>query len=78
MTPEAIFNLLTSGVGPLIKVLFLIVILLYGVFAVVVARQVQIMNKVVEEISFAPILLAVAITHVALVFALFVVAIFVL
>lgn len=78
MTVDNILNFLTSGVGPLIKVAILVAIFLYGIFAAIILRQIQIMNKVVEQANFSIILFGIALIHFALVVVLFFVAMLVL
>ena len=76
MTPEQLFNLLQTDLLPLIGKLFLLLIIfLYGAFAAVVLRQVQLMNTVVTEANFSPVLFTIALTHFLATVAVFVLAI---
>lgn len=78
MTLETILNLINVGVAPLIKVFLLLIILLYGVFAAVVVRQVQLMNKVVNEVNFSTPLFSISLVHLGIAVALFIVTLIIL
>ena len=72
MTPDQLATLFTGDLIPLLaKGSLLIFIFLYGIFAAVVVRQVQLMNKVVTEVGFSPILLTIAVLHLIAVVMLF-------
>lgn len=73
MTVEQFLALFTSSsfVPLLVKFFLLFLIFLYAIFAGVVVRQVQLMNKIVTQYNFAPILFAIALIHFILVVALF-------
>lgn len=76
MTPEQFVALFTGNVLPLLtKVVLLIIIFLYGIFAAVVLRQVQLMNKVVTEVGFSPVLFSVALIHLIAVVIIFILTI---
>lgn len=73
MTPEQLNSLLeTNAIRLVIKLLLLLFIFLYGIFAAVVLRQIQLMNRVVTEVGFSPILFSVALFHFFAVIVLFV------
>lgn len=75
MTPENFLNIFQLDLIPLIVKLFvLLLVFLYGVFAAVVMRQIQIMNRVVTEVGFSPVLFTVALVHFGSVVALFILA----
>lgn len=64
MSLDQILTLFTGNFILLItKLILLIIIFLYGIFAAVVLRQVQLMNKVVTEVGFSPVLLTIAVLH---------------
>lgn len=72
MTPDQLFQFFTGDLVPLVSKLFLLILIfLYGIFAAVVLRQVQLMNKVVTEVGFSPVLLTVAVLHLVAVVMLF-------
>lgn len=72
MTPDQLLGIFQGGLLPLIiKTVLLIIIFIYGIFAVVVVRQVQLMNRVVTEANFSPVLMAVALIHLFAVLAIF-------
>lgn len=72
MTLDQIFGIFQTGLLPvIIKTFLLIIIFLYGIFAVVVVRQVQLMNRVVTEANFSPVLMTVALIHLFAVLAVF-------
>ncbi|GEM_PF-4600705 len=72
MTPDQLLGIFQNGLLPvIIKTILLIIIFIYGIFAVVVVRQVQLMNKVVTEAGFSPVLMTVAIIHLFAVLGLF-------
>lgn len=76
MTPDQFINLFQTDFVPLIiKLFILLLIFLYGIFAAVVLRQIQIMNKVVTEVGFSPLLFTVALFHFGAVVAIFILAI---
>lgn len=76
MTPDQLVNLFQSDlVSLLIKLFILLAIFLYGIFAAVVLRQVQLMNKVVTEVSFSPVLFTIALLHFLALVVLFVLTI---
>ena len=76
MTLEQLIQLFQGDiVALLVKLFLLVLIFLYGIFAAVVLRQIQIMNKVVTEISFSPVLTMIALIHFATVVVLFVLTI---
>lgn len=78
MSPDQILSFFTGNfVALLTKLILLIIIFLYGIFAAVVLRQVQLMNKVVTEVGFSPVLFTVAILHFIAVVGVFVLAIIV-
>lgn len=57
-----------------IKVFLLIIIFLYGIFAAVVLRQIQLMNKIVTEVGFSTLLTSVAVLHFTAVVIVFILA----
>ena len=72
MTPEQLTPLFqTDTIGFILKLIFLLFIFLYGIFAAVVLRQIQLMNRVVTEVGFSPILFTVALFHFFAVIVLF-------
>lgn len=72
MTFDQLFGSFQTNLIPLVfKLFLLIIIFLYGIFAAVIVRQVQLMNKVVTETEFSSILLTIAIVHLLLVAGLF-------
>lgn len=72
MTLDQLFGIFQSGFLPLIiKTVLLIIIFIYGIFAVVVVRQVQLMNRVVTEANFSPVLMTVALIHLFAVLTIF-------
>jgi len=75
MTPDDFLGIFQLDLLPLIVKLFvLLLIFLYGIFAAVVMRQIQIMNRVVTEVGFSPLLFTVALFHFGAVVALFILA----
>lgn len=60
MTPET----LTGTVPIIVKILALVGIAMYGVFAAVLVRQEQLMAHVLEE-SFEPVLRLLVVAHLA-------------
>lgn len=78
MNLEAIFNFLFS-ISPwlLVKLFFLIALLLYGFFAGIIVRQVDLMNKILEA-KFSPIIYLFALIHLVAVFFLFLLALIIL
>lgn len=78
MTPENIINFLSTGFVPLVKIFVLLAILLYALFAGILVRQIQIMNTVVEEANFTTALFSIALTHLAAVAVLFLIALLIL
>lgn len=62
--------------GLLTKTFVLVVIFLYIIFAAVLLRQVQIMNKVVTLATFSPILTLIAFMHLFASIGLFIFALF--
>lgn len=78
MSPDQIIGLFQTDFVPLlIKLFLLLLIFLYGIFAAVVLRQVQLMNKVVTEVSFSPVLFSIALLHFGAVVVLFILTIIV-
>lgn len=71
MTPDTLASFINTGITPLIKIILLLLILLYGVFAAVVARQVQLMNKVVNQVNFSATLFLIVLIHLLAVVFLF-------
>lgn len=78
MTLQSLFDVITARIGPLIKIFLLLLIFLYGVFAAVVVRQIQLMNKVVNEVNFSIILFTIALTHFMATVILFLIALMIL
>lgn len=60
-----------------LKIFFLVGLLLYGIFAVVLVRQEQLMADVLEE-SFEPIIRLLVIGHLVVAIGIFVLAFFLL
>lgn len=76
MTPDQFINLFQTDLLTLLgKLILLLLIFLYGIFAAVILRQVQLMNKVVTEANFSSIIFTVAFLHFILVVAVFFAAI---
>lgn len=76
MTPEQLVQLFQNGFVPLLtKFFLLLLIFLYGIFAGVLLRQIQLMNKVVHEGAFSPVLFTIAFLHFGAVVGLFILAI---
>lgn len=72
MTPDQIVQFFTGNFVVLATKLFLLVLIfLYAIFAAVVVRQVQLMNKVITEVGFSPVLFTIAVLHLAAVVILF-------
>lgn len=46
------------------KIILIILLVLYIMFAVVVARQIQIMNDIVKQINFSPTFQTLAVIHI--------------
>jgi len=79
MTLDQILSLFTGDLIPLtIKLALLLLIFLYGIFAAVILRQIQLMNKVVTEVNFSPVLVFVAVIHFVLVVGLFILTVILL
>lgn len=78
MTFETFSQLLSTFVSFLPKFLLLLILFLYAVFAGVVLRQVQLMNRVVTEVNFSPILFYVATLHFVATVIMFFLAVFLL
>lgn len=73
MTPDDLITLFTGELVPLVGKLFLLVIIfLYGIFAAVVLRQIQLMNKVVTEVNFSAVLFTIALLHLGALLVIFV------
>lgn len=72
MTPSIITVILTT-----VKILTLVGLGLYGIFAVIIVRQEQLMATVLEE-SFEPVLRTLVIVHFAAAVGLFFLALFLL
>lgn len=76
MTPDQLIELFQTDLLPLAgKFFLLLLIFLYGIFGAVVLRQVQLMNKVVTEVSFSSILFTVALFHFAAIILVFILAV---
>ncbi len=72
MIPDQFFSLFQTNLVVLVTKFFLsIIIFLYGIFAVVIVRQVQLMNKIVTETEFSSIIFLIALIHLLLVIGLF-------
>lgn len=72
MILDQFFPIFQTNLVPLVTKVFLsIIIFLYGIFAAVIVRQVQLMNKLVTETEFSSILLTIAVVHLLLVVGLF-------
>lgn len=71
-------GIISGGLAPLVKILMLSVIFLYGVFAAVVVRQVQLMNEVVHQVKFSTIILGLALVHLGVTIFLFVIALIII
>ncbi|MBI1919084.1 hypothetical protein HYS29_00655 [Candidatus Microgenomates bacterium] len=78
MNIDLLNGFINGGLGLVFKILMLLVILLYGVFAAVVARQVYLMNEVVHQVKFSSIILGMALIHLGVTVFLFVIALIVL
>ena len=72
MTPSVTSVILTT-----VKILTLVGLGLYGIFAVIIVRQEQLMAAVLEE-SFEPVLRTLVIVHFAAAVGLFLLALFLL
>lgn len=72
MTPAVITVILTT-----VKILTLVGVVLYGIFAAIIVRQEQLMASVLEE-SFEPVLRTLVIVHFAASVGLFFLALFLL
>lgn len=75
MEQVALGNLINTGLSVFLKILVLLMIFLYVVFAAVVARQVHLMNKVVHEANFAGVLFLIAFIHFVAAVSLFIIAV---
>lgn len=71
MSIDVITQLFTSSFFGVFKLGILILEFLYGIFAVIVLRQVQKMNIVIHQDNFAGILFMIALIHFVLVIVLF-------
>lgn len=72
MTFDQLIALFSTGLIPLVgKLFFLFLLFLYGIFAAIVLRQVQLMNKIVTEVSFSQVLFGIALVHFIAVVAIF-------
>lgn len=78
MTLDAFVGLFGGGFALLVKILILLLILLYGVFAAVVTRQVILMNEVVRQVKFSNVILGVALVHLGATIFLFIIALIIL
>jgi hypothetical protein len=80
MTPEQIIGIFTNNnlfvMATKLAILFLI--FLYAIFAGVIVRQIQLMNKIVMQSNFAGVLFGVALIHFLLVIGLFVLTLLIL
>lgn len=75
MSLDQLAQLFQSNIiGLIVKLFLLLFIFLYGIFAAIVMRQVQLMNRVVTEVGFSPLLFTVALVHFGAVVGLFVLA----
>ncbi len=63
MTPEFFLKIINLGAGEFVKIALLLIIFLYAVFAAVVTRQVQLMNKVINQVKFSDGLMFLALLH---------------
>lgn len=72
MTPE-----ISGTVLLIIKIFFLIGLLLYGIFAIVLVRQEQLMADVLEE-AFEPMIRFLVIGHLVAALGIFILAFFLL
>lgn len=72
MSPDQLLSLFTGDLIPLLgKLALLLLIFLYGIFAAVVLRQIQLMNKLVTEVGFSGVLTTIAVLHLLAVVGLF-------
>lgn len=64
MTPETLQTFIAVNLAfSLVKMFLLILLFLYTIFAIIIVRQVHVMNKVVTIANFSPILSIVTFIH---------------
>lgn len=67
MTPDLLQpGIISDLTTVLTKVFILIILFLYTIFAAVLLRQVQIMNRIITLANFSPVLSAIALIHLFL------------
>lgn len=71
MTLDFFLKFIDLGVGGLIKISLLAILFLYVAFAAVIVRQIQLMNKVINQANFSSALMFISLIHFLVAVALF-------